>query len=153
LIQEFLRSIPLFSELDDDELTHVLIAGIVRRYPEGTLILRDGAEGGQLHVIHQGRVRIGKMVPGFGEEALVILDPGAIFGEVEFLDGGTACAQAVAHTDCEVLTIPHGEVSDLMNRRPELAARFLGYFARTLAARLRESNQRVVSLFALSRSH
>jgi CRP-like cAMP-binding protein len=93
------------------------------------------------------------VVPGFGEEAFVILDPGAIFGEVEFLDGGTACAQAVAHTDCEVLTIPHGEVSDLMNRRPELAARFLGYFARTLAARLRESNQRVVSLFALSRSH
>jgi hypothetical protein len=40
-----------------------------------------------------------------------------------------------------------------MNRRPELAARFLGYFARTLAGRLRESNQRVVSLFALSRSH
>lgn len=153
MIQEFLRSIPLFSELDDDELTHVLVAGLLRRYAEGALILKDGAEAGQLHVIHQGRVRIGKLVPGFGEEALVILDPGAIFGEVEFLDGGPACAQAVAHTDCQILTIPHAELEHLMERRPEIAARFLGCFARTLAARLRDSNQRVVSLFALSRSH
>lgn len=153
MIQEFLRGLPLFSELDDDELAHLLIAGLLRRYREGAVILRDGAEAGQLHVIHQGRVRIGKLVPGFGEEALVILDRGDVFGEVELLDGGPACAQAVAHTDCEVLTIPHAEIAGLMGRRPELAARFYASLARMLAGRLRESNQRIVSLFALSRSH
>ena len=152
MIQEFLRTVPLFAELDDDELAHVLMAGMVRRYAEGALILKEASEGGQLHVIHQGRVRIGKLVPGVGEEALTILGPGEYFGEVEFLDGGTACAQAVAHTDCEILAIPHAEVAALMDR-PELASKFLWVFARTLAGRLRESNQRVVSLFALSRLH
>jgi hypothetical protein len=36
-------------------------------------------------------------------------------------------------------------------RRPELANKFLRALARTLAERLRESNQRVAGLFALSR--
>lgn len=152
MIQEFLRTVPLFRELDDDELTHVLMAGLVRRYAESALILKEGSEGGQLYVIHEGRVRIGKVVPGVGEEALTILGPGDCFGEVEFLDGGAASAQAVAHTECEILAIPHAEVADLMSR-PELANKFLWAFARTLAHRLRESNQRVVSLFVLSRPH
>jgi CRP/FNR family cyclic AMP-dependent transcriptional regulator len=152
VIQEFLRTVPLFQELDDDELAHVLMAGLVRRYPQGALILKEGAESGQLFVIHQGRVRIGKVVPGVGEEALTILGPGEYFGEVEFLDGGLASAQAVAHTECEILSLPHAEVADLMVR-PELANKFLWAFSRTLARRLRESNQRVVSLFALSRPH
>jgi CRP/FNR family cyclic AMP-dependent transcriptional regulator len=152
MIQEFLRTVPLFTELDDDELAHVLMAGLVRRHPEGTLIIREGAEASQLHVIHEGRVRIGKVVPGFGEEALTILGPGEYFGEIELLAGGTSAAQAVAHTDCEILAIPYSEVAQLM-RRPELAIKFLRAIARTLAQRLRESNQRVVSLFALSRPH
>jgi CRP-like cAMP-binding protein len=143
MIQEFLRTVPLFRELDDDELTHVLMAGLVRRYPEGALILKEGSEGGQLHVIHEGRVRIGKVVP---------LGPGEYFGEVELLDGGAASAQAVAHTECEILALPHSEVAQLM-ARPELANKFLWAFARTLARRLRDSNQRVVSLFVLSRPH
>jgi CRP-like cAMP-binding protein len=152
MIQEFLRQVPLFAELDDDELAHVLMAGLVRRYPEGAVIIREGAEATQLHVIHEGRVRIGKVVPGVGEEALTILGPGEYFGEVELLDGGTASAQALAHTDCEVLAIPHSEVAALMGR-PELANKFLWAFSRTLARRLRESNHRIVSLFALSRPH
>ena len=152
MIQEFLRTVPLFQELDDDELARVLMAGMVRRYPQGALILKEGSEGGQLYVIHEGRVRIGKVVPGVGEEALTILGSGEYFGEVEFLDGGRASAQAVAHTECEILALPHAEVADLM-ARPELANKFLWAFSRTLARRLRESNQRVVSLFALSRPH
>ena len=39
-----------------------------------------------------------------------------------------------------------------MRTRPELAAKFLWAFARTLAARLRESNQRMAGLFAISRT-
>jgi len=152
VIQEFLRQVPLFAELDDDELARVLMAGLVRRYPEGALIIREGAEASQLHVIHEGRVRIGKVVPGVGEEALAILEPGQFFGEIEFFDGAAASAQAVAHEDCEVLAIPHREIRALMDSRPEIGAKFLWAFARTLAGRLRDTNHRVASLLAISRT-
>src|SRR6185436_18006377 len=130
MIQEFLKTVPLFRELDDDDLAQVLMVGLLRRHPEGAVLTTEGAPGGQLHVIHQGRVRISKVVPGVGEEALAILGPGDFFGEVEFFDGATASAQAIAHTSCDVFSIPHREMADLMRSRPDLAAKFLWAFAR-----------------------
>ena len=151
MIQEFLRSVSLFRDLDDEELAHVLMVGLLKRYPQETAILQEGTPGGQLHVIHQGRVRISKVVPGVGEEALTILGPGDFFGEVEFFDGAPASAHAIAHSDCEVFTIPHDEVRAMMNSHPALSAKFLWAFSRTLAGRLRESNQKISSLFAITR--
>lgn len=152
MIQEFLRSVPLFRDLDDDELAHVLMVGLVKRYSASVTILTEGAQGGQLLVIHEGQVRISKMIPGAGEEALAILGPGDFFGEVEFLDGSPVSANAIAHTDCEALSIPHYEVDALMRTRPGMAAKFLWAFARTLAARLRDTDQRMASLLAISRA-
>jgi CRP-like cAMP-binding protein len=152
MIQQFLRTVPLFHDLDDEELTHVLMVGMVRRYPEGASILTEGAAGGRLHVIHSGRVRISKVVPGVGEEALAILGPGEFFGEIEFLDGAPASAHAIAHTEAEVLSLPHEEVRSLMQSRPELTAKFLWAFGLTLAGRLREANRRMASLFAITKS-
>jgi CRP-like cAMP-binding protein len=152
MIQEFLRTVPLFRELDDDELAQVLMVGLVKRHGQGALILTEGTPGGQLHVIHEGQVRISKVVPGVGEEALTILQPGEFFGEVEFLDGSPSSAHAVAHTDCEILSIPHGEMDALMRERPQMASKFLWAFSRTLATRLRETNQKMATLFAISRA-
>jgi len=151
MIQQFLRSVSLFRELDDEELAQVLMVGMLKRYTEGVVILTEGTPGGQLHVIHQGRVRISKLVPGVGEEALAILGPADFFGEVEFFDGAPASAHAIAHSDCEVLAIPHQEIRALMESRPALSAKFLWAFSRTLAGRLRESNQKISSLFAIAR--
>jgi CRP-like cAMP-binding protein len=152
VIQEFLKTVPLFRELDDDELAQVLMIGLVRRFPQGALILTEGSPGGQLHVIHEGQVRISKVVPGIGEEALTILQPGDFFGEVEFFDGSPSSAHALAHTDSEVLSIPHSEMAVLMRERPAMASKFLWAFSRTLASRLRDTNQKMATLFAISRT-
>lgn len=152
MIQDFLRTAPLFRDLDDEALALVLMAGMVKRYPQGASLLREGTPGGHLHVIHEGRVRISKVVPGVGEEALIILGPGEFFGEVEFFDHAPASAHAIAHTECEVLTIPHREVEGLMRSHPEVGAQFLWAFGRTLATRLREMNHRIASIFAISRA-
>jgi CRP-like cAMP-binding protein len=151
VIQEFLRSVSLFRDLDDEELALILMAGMTRKYAQEAVILTEGMPGGQLHVIVQGRVRISKVVPGVGEEALTILGPSDFFGEVEFFDGASASAHAIAHSDCEVFAIPHQEVQAMMDTRPALAAKFLWAFSRTLATRLRESNQKISSLFAIAR--
>jgi CRP/FNR family cyclic AMP-dependent transcriptional regulator len=151
MIQEFLKTVSLFRDLDDEELAHVLMVGLQKRYSQETVILTEGAPGGQLQVIHQGRVRISKVVPGVGEEALTILGPGDFFGEVEFFDGSPASAHAIAHSDCEVFTIPHHEVRAMMDSHPALCAKFLWAFSRTLATRLRDSNQKISSLFSIAR--
>ena len=151
MIQDFLRTVELFGDLEDDELAHVLMVGMVKRYRAGNVILTEGASGGHLHVIHQGSVRLSKHVPGAGEEALTILGPGEIFGETEFFDGLAPSAHVIAHTDCDVLAIPHDEVRTLMLSRPALTGKILWALGRTVARRVRESHRQMASLFAISR--
>src|SRR3954471_8641381 len=114
IIQEFLRSVSLFRDLDDEELAHVLMIGHLKRYPREAVILTEGAPGGQLHIIHQGRVRISKVVPGVGEEALTILGPAHFFGEAPLFDGTASAANAIAHSDCEDFSTPHEEARAMM---------------------------------------
>jgi CRP-like cAMP-binding protein len=152
MIQQALRSVPIFRELDDDELAQVLMVGMVRRFSQGTTILKEGEAGGWLYVMTEGQVRISKVVPGVGEEALSILSPGGLFGEVEFFDGAPSSANAIAHTDCEVLALPHKEMAGMLRSRPGLAAKFFWAFGRTLAGRLRDSDKRIAALLAMSRS-
>jgi CRP/FNR family cyclic AMP-dependent transcriptional regulator len=152
VIQEFLKQVSLFKDLDDDGLAQVLMGGFVKRYREGTVILAEGAPGGLLHVVRRGKVRISKVIPGVGEEALTILQPGEFFGEVEFLDGAPASANAIAHSACEVFSLPHTEIRSLMKSRPDLSARFLWAFAQTLAGRLRETDSKMAGLLSLART-
>ena len=152
MIQEFLREVELFRELDDEELAQALMAGLVRRYKAESVILDEGLHAGQLMVIHQGQVRISKTIPGMGEEALAVLGPGEFFGEVAFFDGGGSSAQAIANSDCELWCIPHREMRRLMERQPALSAKFLWAFARTLAQRLRHTDEKMAALLAISRT-
>jgi len=152
VIQEFLSEVELFRELDDEELAHVLMSGLVRRFSAEAVILTEGGLAAQLMVIHQGQVRISKLIPGIGEEALSILGPGEFFGEIAFFDGGSASAHAIAHTDCELWCIPHREVQRLMTSHPTLTAKFLWAFARTLALRLRQMDDKMASVLAISRT-
>ena len=151
MIQNFLRSVELFSDLHDDELAHVLMAGMLKRYRAGAPIVTEGAANGSLYVIRDGQVRVSKHVPGAGEEALTILGPGEIFGEVEFFDGTPPSVHAFAHTDCDVLVVPHGEIHSMMETNPGLAVKVLWALGRTLSRRVREDHQRLASLFAISR--
>ncbi len=152
MIQEFLRAIPLFQDLEDDDLAQLLMVTRARRYGAGSLILAEGQPGGELHCIREGRVRISKVVPGVGEEALAILEPGDFFGELEFFDGLPASAHAVAHTDCELLSVAHADLRELARSKPQVAATFLWAFGVTLSRRLRDTNQKMATLFAISRT-
>ncbi len=150
MIQQFLRRSALFAELDDEDLAQLLMIGRVRKFPAESSILAEGTSVSALYVIQTGKVRISKVVPGVGEEALAILEAGDVFGEIGFFDGGPASAHALAHSDCEIFSIPHAEMRELIAARPDLAGRFLWAFGRTLARRLRETNQKMATLFAIS---
>ena len=134
MIQQFLRGVPLFRELDDDELTHVLMVGLVRRHSQGSVILAEGAAGGQLQIIHSGRVRISKFVPGVGEEALTILTPGDFFGELSVLDGQPRIAQVIADESTVCLALASWDFEAVVKEQPAVALAIL----RGLAGRLRE---------------
>ena len=98
----------------------------------------------------QGKVRISKMVPGVGEEALAILEPGSYFGEMALIDDTPRSADATAHLACTLYVIQKADLEELMFLHKDLAYELLWTFVRTLSSRLRETNDKIRSFFALS---
>jgi len=145
-----LRACALFQSLPADRLRRIADIASHRDLPAGAVVFREGETGDEMYVIVAGKVRISKRVPGVGEEALGILEPGSHFGEMAMVDDSPRSADAIAHTACALAVIRRDELDQLMFVDKDLAYDVLWTFARTLAARLRETNEKIKGFFAMT---
>jgi CRP/FNR family cyclic AMP-dependent transcriptional regulator len=145
-----LRACPLFQTLSAEQLARVGAVAQRRELPGGTAIFTEGAVGDEMYLLLSGRVRISKRLPGVGEEALAILEPGAYFGEMAMIDDSPRSADALAHTGCALAVIRRDDLEQLMFVDKDLASVVLWSFVRTLAARLREMNEKIQGFFAMT---
>jgi len=148
---EFLRRVRIFEALEVPELAEILMLGAVKEFAEDTVIFEDGTSGESFFVIYDGAVRISKVFQQMGEEALTILGPGEFFGEMSFFDDDPRSARAVAHKSAKILEIKNAALKAYLASRPEVALKFLWAFSRTLSQRVRDTNAKFSTLFAISR--
>jgi len=115
-------------------------------YSQGDVIFREGDPGNTLYVIAQGSVRISRRIPGAGEEALAILDRGAVFGEMSIFDPTPAgrSADAIAHENCTLLCLERRVVDDLRAVGPEASSDLISLLCRVAARRILETSEKLV---------
>ena len=148
---EFLRRVRIFEALEVPELAELLMLGVVKEYAKEDVIFEDGAAGDSFYVIYDGAVRISKMFQHMGEEALTILGAGELFGEMSFFDDDPRSARAVAHEGAKLLEVKNADLKSHLATRPDVALKFLWAFSRTLSQRVRDTNAKFSTLFAISR--
>src|SRR4051794_8679560 len=145
-----LRACALFQTLPADRLRRIADIASHRDLPAGAIIFREGETGDEMYVVVAGKVRISKRVPGVGEEALGVLEPGSHFGEMAMVDDSPRSADAIAHTACALAVVRRDELDQLMFVDKDLAYDLLWTFVRTMAARLRETNDKIKGFFAMT---
>ncbi len=145
----FLTHSPLFRNLDEAERVQVLIIGQVRSFKAGAVIFREGDTGDGLFVVLKGSVRISKQSAS-GEEALAVLESPAFFGEMALIDFSVRAADAIANEDSELFFIPLLELRSLIDAYHKLALKILYSLCEVLAQRLRETNERYMSIFTIA---
>lgn len=120
-----LTRLPLFAELDGEEIERLGASMRSRRYPKGGLIHAAGAMGADLYVIESGRVKIG--LPSERGEALALrlLRRGDFFGEIALLDGEPWYGDAVALDACTLLLLGKREFLALLDAYPSVHRRLL----------------------------
>jgi CRP-like cAMP-binding protein len=144
-LEQFAK-VDVFAGLTTDALELIANVATEESHPTGTVIFRQGELGDKLYLILEGRVRISRMVPGVGEEALAILNAGDVFGEMALLDEAPRSADARAHEGCKLLSIPRDGFEDLLFMHKDLAYEVLWNVIRTLIRRLRETNDKLTFL-------
>ena len=147
---ELLGKIKFFAGLPTAYLRRIADIGAEEDHTGGTTIFEEGTKGDKFYLIIDGAVRISRMVPGMGEEALAVLRAGTYFGEMALIDDTPRSADATAHGNCTLYAIQKADLERLMLQNKDLAYELLWTFVRTLSARLRETNDKIKAFFALS---
>src|SRR5918912_2055269 len=149
-ITDLLRAVAIFRELDDGELARVAEICREQTYVSGEYIFREGEAGNRLYLIVEGAVRISRDVPGSGEEALAVLKPGALFGEMAVFDRSERSTDAIANGGAKLITITRADFELLLDFNRELAYKVLWAVVRLLSGRLRQTNDSLRSFLAMS---
>jgi CRP-like cAMP-binding protein len=86
-----LRRVPLFADLDDDELTRVASVFKERRFADGETVIQKGSGAAAFFVIDSGAAKV-----IVDEDERRTLEAGDHFGEMALIDAGTRTATVVA---------------------------------------------------------
>jgi len=139
---DVLRSIPLFSELTDEELIEISKHTVRQIYKKDNMVLIEEEIGSTMFVILDGRVKISRISDEGREVILSILVDGDFFGEMSILDGQTRSANAVTLEDTEMLIVRRENFLQMLYDYPQVAINLL----KELAHRLRRSDSQIKSL-------
>ena len=143
---ELLAKIDIFNGLASGHLRRVAAIGTEEQHGLGAKVFAEGDTGDKFYLILEGAVRISRIVPGMGEEALAILRKGAYFGEMSLIDESPRSAHALVHERCKLFVISKQDLEDLLFVDRDLAYELLWNFVRTLTKRLRETNDKMTFL-------
>ena len=148
---ELLKKVDLFAGLKPEGIALISKVATEETHAVGTKIFQHGDAGDKLYLILDGRVRISRDVPGMGEEALAVLGPGQVFGEMALLDEAPRSADARAHERCRLLVITKDAFEDLLFMHKDLAYEVLWSMVRMLIGRLRETTDKLTFLSVTGR--
>jgi len=148
---EMLAKVNIFSGLQANYLRRIAALGLEEIHPANALVFAEGAQGDKVYLILSGSIRISRNVPGMGEEALAVLRAGTYFGEMALIDDFPRSADAHAHEECRLFVIRKEDLADLLFVDRDLAYDLLWSFVRTLAGRLRETNDKMTFLAVTNR--
>ena len=126
-----LRRVPLFSELDPEDLQRIAVSAAERLYPAGEALVREGDFGDELIVIVSGTVSISKR-DGDSDRFLRTYEAGDHIGELAVLRDRPRAATVTADADVRGLCIGGEALRAILQERPEAAMAMLA----TLAERI-----------------
>lgn len=132
----FIRRVSIFQELRDEFLVKLASVMDELSFPASHTIFEQGEEGRSLYIVVSGRVRV-----HIGNQDLVQLEQGSIFGEMALFDAEPRSASVTTLEKCDCLTLNQLQLIDAIEETPEIAVNV----TRALSRRIRELNSKVKS--------
>jgi len=139
---DFLKKVPLFSELDDGELQQ--LAAVVREhhYKKHTTIVHVDDPGNALYILKSGLVKVTIEDQHGYEMILRILYPTDFFGDMSLLDGMPRSATVTTQEFSDVMTISRDHFLNIIEKSPKILLKMTV----VVSQRLRKANELIHSL-------
>jgi predicted acylesterase/phospholipase RssA/CRP-like cAMP-binding protein len=135
LPKEILKTIPLFRNLDNNDLE--LVSACLHResYPKGMVIFKQGEYGDTMYIVESGQVAV---VGEDGKETIAFMGPGSFVGEISLLLARPRTANLHVVLDAQLWALSKHDFDRLIVTRPSIALEMM----RELSKRLVTTTQR-----------
>jgi CRP/FNR family transcriptional regulator, cyclic AMP receptor protein len=146
----FLQANALFGGLSDVQMPAVIALLKEESFAAGDLVVREGEHGDRIHFILSGTAEVVKhATPGIADDnstaRLVVLKPGAAFGEMSFIDTQPRSASVRTMEPVQTLSLANRDMHKLYRTHPEIFTMIILNLARELSRRLRQMDDRAAS--------
>ncbi len=116
-----LREIPLFSEMDEQEVAEIRAIMDEMTFRAGEIILREGETDDLFHIVTKGEVEITVRDADGDKIILQEVGAGGFFGELSMLTNQPRSARVKALTPVTTLCLERDEFFRFLNKRPAAA--------------------------------
>jgi CRP/FNR family cyclic AMP-dependent transcriptional regulator len=124
---------------------------VARTLMPGATLFPAGSVGEESAIVAEGRLRVSVTIPGAGEEALAILGPGEIVGEMSLVDDAPRSASVFAHNGpATVYVLSRDVFRRLVDSGDAKGTPLLAGIAIVLARRLEEALRKAAGFRILS---
>jgi CRP-like cAMP-binding protein len=118
---EFIRTLPLFKPLNQQQLCQVAERLQKRSFAPGVILFHQDMPGMMLYLIETGWIRLFSLGRTGQELTLSILGPGDICGELSSMDNKYHATTAITMAPAVLWLLPRSELNELLNRFPAVA--------------------------------
>ncbi len=139
---EFLKFVPIFSDLGEETLAQIFRIGVKKTYKKDSVILFEHESGAAFFIIENGKVKVSRVSEEGKEVILSILSEADFFGEMAIIDGLTRSANVTAMEDTDLFMIHRNDFLNLLNHHPEVSIALL----QEMTQRLRSADMKIKSL-------
>ncbi|MDA8352308.1 MAG: Crp/Fnr family transcriptional regulator [Firmicutes bacterium] len=143
-MEKALRQIPLFSELTDEEITHLSSIAIQRRFRKQSFVFLEGQEREAVYFIQSGVIKVFKVDEQGHAQVISLLHKGDMFPHVGFFDEAPYPGTAEVLKDADLLAIQIEDFDRLLEDQPKIAKKVMQVMGRQLI-RLQRRLQNVTS--------
>lgn len=131
-VLEGLAKSKLAAEMNDDQRSALAAVMALRDLAQGEVLVREGDTDDHLYVVVSGGVAVVKGAGSSEEVTLNVIQPGAVAGELSFLDGATRYASLVAMAGTRVLALSRGDLESLLDSNPHLVYKVMRAIVRVV---------------------
>jgi CRP/FNR family transcriptional regulator len=131
-MESALKRCPLFSGLDNGDLSELEGISASKTYPKGTLIFSEDEEAKGFYVVLSGRVKVYKLSPEGKEQILHIIAPGETFAEAALFAGSTYPAFAESLAQTRVLYFSKESFLNFIRENPQISLNIIASLSQWL---------------------
>jgi len=139
---EFLKKIPLFTELDQETSSDIAGRMQYRTFGGGMTLFHQDMPGMTLYMIAEGYVRLYSIGQTGQEFTYYIYGPTEIFGELSLMDNGYHAATCITMTPTRIWLLSRDHLFDILQRYPVVNIRLL----RIIASRVRSTTRKAEAM-------